>query len=62
MMQILISISSGNGLVPDGTKPLPGPILTYDDWDHEENCQSIIALDTPDICIKEKKYLFLFFF
>ena len=24
---ILVKIGSGNGLVPDGTKPLPGPIL-----------------------------------
>ena len=24
--------SSGNGLVPDGTKPLPGTILTYHQW------------------------------
>ena len=24
----LINIGSGNGLVPDGTKPLPEPVLT----------------------------------
>ena len=26
---IWVSISSGNGLLPDGTKPLPEPMLTY---------------------------------
>ena len=26
--QIWVNIGSGNGLVPDGTKPLPEPILT----------------------------------
>ena len=25
-------IGSGNGLVPDGTKPLPGPMLTDHKW------------------------------
>ena len=23
---------SGNGLVPDGTKPLPDPVVTYCQW------------------------------
>ena len=26
--QIIVNIDSGNGLLPDGTKPLPVPILT----------------------------------
>ena len=25
----LVNIGSGNGLLPDGTKPLPEPMLTY---------------------------------
>ena len=25
-----VNIGSGNGLLPDGTKPLPEPKLTYD--------------------------------
>ena len=25
----LVNIGSGNGLLPDGTKPLPEPVLTY---------------------------------
>ena len=27
--QILVNIGSGNGSLPDGTKPLPEPMLTY---------------------------------
>ena len=27
--EIWVNIGSGNGLVPDGTKPLPEPMLTY---------------------------------
>ena len=27
--QIWVNIGSGNGLLPDGTKPLPEPLLTY---------------------------------
>ena len=27
--QIWVNIGSGNGLLPDGTKPLPEPMLTY---------------------------------
>ena len=27
--QILVNIGSGNGLLPDGTKPLPEPMWTY---------------------------------
>ena len=27
-----VNISSGNGLLPDGTKPLPEPMLTYRQW------------------------------
>ena len=27
--QIWINFGSGNGLLPDGTKPLPEPLLTY---------------------------------
>ena len=30
--QIQVNIGSGNGLLPDGTKPLPEPLLT----DHDQ--------------------------
>ena len=29
MTLILVNIGSGNGLLPDGTKPIPKPMLTY---------------------------------
>ena len=28
-LEILVKTGSGNGLVPDGTKPLPEPMLIY---------------------------------
>ena len=31
--QIMVNTGSGNGLVPDGTKPLPEPMLTNHQWD-----------------------------
>ena len=31
--EIWVNISSGNGLLPDGTKPLPEPMLTYQYYD-----------------------------
>ena len=30
--EIWVNIGSGNGLLPDGTKPLPKPMLTYHQW------------------------------
>ena len=30
--EILFNTDSGNGVVPDGTNPLPEPILTYLHW------------------------------
>ena len=29
---IYVNIGSGNGLLPDSTKPLPEPMLTTDQW------------------------------
>ena len=31
-MWIRVNIGSGDGLLPDGTKPLPEPMLTYYQW------------------------------
>ena len=31
-MEIWVNIGSGNGLLPDGTKPLPEPMLTDSQW------------------------------
>ena len=30
--EIWVNIGSGNGLLPDGTKPLPEPVLTDHQW------------------------------
>ena len=30
--EICVNIGSGNGLMPDGIKPLPEPLLTYHQW------------------------------
>ena len=30
--EIWVNIGSGNGLLPDGTKPLPEPMLTFHNW------------------------------
>ena len=30
---IVLNFGSGNGLLPDGTKPLPEPMLIYHTWD-----------------------------
>ena len=37
MLQIWVNFVSGNGLVPDGTKPLPEPKLTY------HQCGSLVS-------------------
>ena len=34
--EIWVNIGSGNGLLPDGTKPLPEPMLTYHQQDSVE--------------------------
>ena len=45
--QNVVNIDSGNGLVPDGTKPLPEPMMTYCVWCTKEfytlwySCQSL---------------------
>ena len=35
--KISVTIGSGNGLLPDGTKSVPEPILTTDQWDPDSN-------------------------
>ena len=35
-MGVLVDIDSGNGLLPDGTKPLPKPMLTFFSLDPPE--------------------------
>ena len=31
-METLANTGSGNSLLPDGTKPLPEPVLAYHQW------------------------------
>ena len=37
---VFVNIGSGNGLLPDGTKPLPGPMLNY----HQRCCEAFSLL------------------
>ena len=47
--EIWLNIGADNGLLPDNTKPLPEPILTYYPWvlwhSHDNNSQ----VNTPDM-------------
>ena len=36
-LQVLVNFWSGNGLVPDGTKPLPDEMLIFPKWHFEEH-------------------------
>ena len=36
---IWVNTGTGNGLLPEGTKPLPEPMLTWDHW-HPSQCNS----------------------
>ena len=40
VLQVCVNTGSGNGLVPDGTKPLPDPMLTYQ-YGHQEHVSII---------------------
>ena len=45
--QILVNICSGNGFLPDGTKPLPEPVLTYRSTDQWRLSKGNFARDNP---------------
>ena len=54
---ILENIGSGNGLLPDGTKPLPEPMLTYHQrgsvaffW--EQVSQELLKVSIQDMSLK----------
>ena len=34
VLEILVNIGSNDGLLPDGNKPLPEPVLTWHQWSH----------------------------
>ena len=46
----LVNIGSGNGLLPDGTKPLPEPMLTNHQW-------GLVAFTRGQFCRKCPNYL-----
>ena len=47
--QILVNIGSGNGLLPDGTKPLPEPMLTYRKYGPVTLSKDNLTRDAPAI-------------
>ena len=51
---ILASISSGNSLLPDGTKPLPKPMLTYHPFRiHSRMVFTLkLKISIPKLCLK----------
>ena len=46
---IWVNIGSDNGLVPDNTKTLPEPMLTYYQWDPLTNYMSKYSFKSQDI-------------
>ena len=49
--EIWVNIGSGNGLLPDGTKPLPEPMLTDHQWTGDAVAQ--ISALTVDISVRQ---------
>ena len=47
--QNLVSIGSGNGLLPDGTKPLPNPMTLLSMRFSGSHTEMIVAGKVPDI-------------
>ena len=52
VMEIWVKIAPGNGLLPDGTKPLPEPKLTY-------NQSGFVVFTSEQFCRKWSRYLSL---
>ena len=53
--EIWVDIGSGNGLLPDGTKPLPEPMLT----DHQWGSGTFILGQFHKICLNHQSLKFL---
>ena len=47
--RIQVNTGSGNDLLPDGTKPLPEPMLTNDQWVLWQSPDNNFTLNTQDI-------------
>ena len=39
---ILVKIGSGNGLLPDDTKTLPDPVLSYHSWQNKKYINGLV--------------------
>ena len=57
MTEIWVNIGSGNGLLPDSTKPLPEPMLTDHQWSPSDIHIRAISQEMPQpsvtkICLK----------
>ena len=55
--EIWVNLGSDNGLLPDGTKPLPEPMLTDDQWSPHDIHIRAISQEMPqpsitEICLK----------
>ena len=54
--QIRLNIGSGNGLLPDSTKPLPKLILTYHPWGSvaltEDIAQEVMKISIRNLTLK----------
>ena len=49
--EIWVNIGSGNGLLPDGTKPLPEPVLTDHQWSPSDIHIREISREMPQTSI-----------
>ena len=53
----MVNIGSGNGLMPDGTKPLPEPMLTYNISLYQSSItgipQAIPQIAITQMCLKK---------
>ena len=47
MTEIRVNIGSGNGLLPDDTKPLPEPMLTDHQWSPSDIRVRAISQEMP---------------
>ena len=53
---VFVNICLGNGLLPYGSKPLPEPMVTYEQYGAENNCQLVILkMLIMKLCLKIKR-------
>ena len=54
VIEICVNIGSGHGLLPDGTKPLPEPMLTYHHWDSLTISLEVLKISICKMNLKNK--------